>query len=630
MDYFKQQLSLLQLERDEDRRNYREQMERLSARDRRTNGLTWYPVAIRNTEPLRGDYLAVELERTTHQDLPHQLRFGSPARLFSNHDPQQDFVDGIIGWQSGDRLRLNLRIEELPDWARDGKLGVDVLFDEYGYQEMEAALRAAEAIQERKDAGRLVRVLTGKESPDFGKVAFDGLSSLNEVQNEAVRSILSSEDLAIVHGPPGTGKTTTLVAAIRELVERDGGPVLVTAPSNTAVDLLTERLADAGLQVLRIGNPVRVSDHLQALTIDGRLAGHSRTKEVKKLRKQAAAFRDMAHRYKRQFGKAEREQRKALFNEARSLLQHVEQIEEAQLQEILRDTQVVTATPVGANHYSIRDFRYKTVVIDEAGQALEPSCWIPILKGEKLVLAGDHLQLPPTIKSEAAAAGGLSETLLEKLAGTHPSAVTMLEVQYRMNRQIMDFPSKELYSGKLKADASVADRKITEADVPVVFIDTAGCGFEELQEGTAISNPEEAELMFRHLEALLNTYTGKTPALTVAVIAPYRRQVELMQQMLLERSGLHQSGHMLDVNTIDSFQGQERDIVYISLTRSNMEGSIGFLSEIRRMNVAMTRARKKLVVVGDSATLSQFPFYDDFIEYARSIDGYQSAWEWMT
>ena len=630
MDYFKQQLSLLQLERDEDRRNYREQMERLSARDRRTNGLTWYPVAIRNTEPLRGDYLAVELERTTHQDLPHQLRFGSPARLFSNHDPQQDFVDGIIGWQSGDRLRLNLRIEELPDWARDGKLGVDVLFDEYGYQEMEAALRAAEAIQERKDAGRLVRVLTGKESPDFGKVAFDGLSSLNEVQNEAVRSILSSEDLAIVHGPPGTGKTTTLVAAIRELVERDGGPVLVTAPSNTAVDLLTERLADAGLQVLRIGNPVRVSDHLQALTIDGRLAGHSRTKEVKKLRKQAAAFRDMAHRYKRQFGKAEREQRKALFNEARSLLQHVEQIEEAQLQEILRDTQVVTATPVGANHYSIRDFRYKTVVIDEAGQALEPSCWIPILKGEKLVLAGDHLQLPPTIKSEAAAAGGLSETLLEKLAGTHPSAVTMLEVQYRMNRQIMDFPSKELYSGKLKADASVADRKITQADVPVVFIDTAGCGFEELQEGTAISNPEEAELMFRHLEALLNTYTGKTPALTVAVIAPYRRQVELMQQMLLERSGLHQSGHMLDVNTIDSFQGQERDIVYISLTRSNMEGSIGFLSEIRRMNVAMTRARKKLVVVGDSATLSQFPFYDDFIEYARSIDGYQSAWEWMT
>ena len=630
MDYFKQQLSLLQLERDEDRRNYREQMERLSARDRRTNGLTWYPVAIRNTEPLRGDYLAVELERTTHQDLPHQLRFGSPARLFSNHDPQQDFADGIIGWQSGDRLRLNLRIEELPDWARDGKLGVDVLFDEYGYQEMEAALLAAEAIQERKDAGRLVRVLTGKESPDFGKVAFDGLSSLNEVQNEAVRSILSSEDLAIVHGPPGTGKTTTLVAAIRELVERDGGPVLVTAPSNTAVDLLTERLADAGLQVLRIGNPVRVSDHLQALTIDGRLAGHSRTKEVKKLRKQAAAFRDMAHRYKRQFGKAEREQRKALFNEARSLLQHVEQIEEAQLQEILRDTQVVTATPVGANHYSIKDFRYKTVVIDEAGQALEPSCWIPILKGEKLVLAGDHLQLPPTIKSEAAAAGGLSETLLEKLAGTHPSAVTMLDVQYRMNRQIMDFPSKELYSGKLKADASVADRKITEADVPVVFVDTAGCGFEELQEGTAISNPEEAELMFRHLEALLNTYTGKTPALTVAVIAPYRRQVELMQQMLLERSGLHQSGHMLDVNTIDSFQGQERDIVYISLTRSNMEGSIGFLSEIRRMNVAMTRARKKLVVVGDSATLSQFPFYDDFIEYARSIDGYQSAWEWMT
>jgi superfamily I DNA and/or RNA helicase len=434
-----------------------------------------------------------------------------------------------------------------------------------------------------------------------------------------------------VHGPPGTGKTTTLVQAIKALQQRDRQQILVVAPSNAAVDLVSEKLSDEGLNVVRVGNPARVNERQLALTLDSKVSAHNSAKEIRRLKKQAAEYRDLAQKYKRNFGAAEREQRKALFAEARNISKEVEKTEQYIVEDILAKADVVTATLVGANHYTVRQLRYHTVVIDEAGQALEPACWVPILKGKKLVMAGDHQQLPPTIKSEAAARE-LSITLLEKAVSLHPDAVVLLEEQYRMNEIIAGFSSREFYGGKLKAAPAVAHWKLLAADSPLLFIDMAGCGYEELHEGTGISNPEEAHFLVRQVVRYVQALKERYPVAafpSLAVISPYRHQVEALKELVAGEPLLQEVGASLSVNTIDSFQGQERDAVFISLTRSNADATIGFLSDIRRMNVAMTRARKKLVVVGDSATLSQFPFYADFIQYAQEHEAYQSAWELM-
>jgi superfamily I DNA and/or RNA helicase len=495
------------------------------------------------------------------------------------------------------------------------------------------ALRQALAVDERTPGGRLIRILTGEKPPTFRPEGTTSGTSpdLNPSQQAAIDKILSANELAIVHGPPGTGKTTTLVQAIKALIGLEGGPILAVAPSNTAVDLLSERLSDEGLNVLRVGNPARVSERLMSLTLDSRMTEHTAMREIKKMKKQAAAFRDMAHKYKRNFGRAEREQRKALFDEAHKIMKDVERTEQYILDDLLTRAQVITATLVGANHYTVRSLSYHTVVIDEAGQAAEPACWIPILKAQKLVLAGDHCQLPPTIKSEEAAGKGLNVTLLEKCAALYPQAVVLLEEQYRMHEMIMGYSAAVFYQRKLKAHASVADHRLFPADRPMVFVDTAGCGFEEKTDGVSTSNPEEAAFLFKHLTQFTHELTANTADSgdlpRVAVISPYRQQVELLKEQLLHSPLLQTYGDRLSVNTIDSFQGQERDVVYISMTRSNPESKIGFLSDIRRMNVAMTRARKKLVIVGDSATLSQSSFYAGLIRYAEEQDAYQSAWE---
>jgi ATP-dependent RNA/DNA helicase IGHMBP2 len=603
-NYFKDLLSLLAIERTADEAAFTGLTTGVGAARRRELGLAWYPIAIRNTEPTRGDYLSVEVERTTHKDLSHQIRFGSSVALFSNHDIA-DRVNGTVSYISGDRLKVTLLTEELPDWASNGKLGIDLLFDSHSYNEMQAALKQA-----AKTDSHLIRVLTGSESPVSIPAEYSN-NNLNRSQQAAVANILGAQDLAIVHGPPGTGKTTTLVAAIRALIEQGEQQILVVAPSNTAVDLLSEKLSATGLNVLRIGNPVRVTERLQKLTLDSRMADHSQIKEVKKLKKMAAEFKNMAHKYKRSFGKAEREQRKALFDEAHRIMRDVAKIEEFVSDDVISNAQVITATLVGADHYTIKNITFNTVVMDEAGQALEPAAWIPILKAQRVVLAGDHLQLPPTVKSQPSA---LTTTLLEKCVALHSEAVTLLEEQYRMNTPIMGFSSLKFYNDKLIAHLSVANRLYKAGDKPFTFIDTAGAGYEEQSEGNSTANPEEAAFIVRHIGVM------DYKAVSVAVIAPYKEQVNLLKDLLL--------GIPVEVNTVDGFQGQERDVIYISLTRSNSEGIIGFLSDYRRINVAMTRAKLKLVLVGDSATLAQTKFYAELIAYAESIGGYESVWEY--
>lgn len=633
MDYFKQLTGLLNIERKEDRASWQELSKSSSIAQRRTGGLAWYPIAIRDTELGRGDYLTVEVERTTHLDAIHQFRSGAPAALFSNHDPDTDRIEGTINFVGGNRLRITLPTDELPEWTRSGKLGVELLFDDNSYTEMFNALKQADALSEKSEEGRLIRVLTGLQNPAFGQPQpLQSANTLNPSQQAAVDRILSATDLAIVHGPPGTGKTTTLVHAIQALIRRDNQPVLVTAPSNAAVDLLSEKLSSLGLYVLRIGNPARVSDAQQSLTLDSRIALHPGAKEIKKLKKKANEFRDMAHKYKRSFGPAEREQRKALFDEARNRMKDVERIESGILNDLFDRAQVVTATLVGANHPTLRNRRFQTAVIDEAGQALEPAAWIPTLKTRTLVLAGDHCQLPPTIRSAEAARGGLNATLMEKNILLHPQAVTLLDEQYRMHEQIMRYSSRTFYEDRLRAHASVAGHRLYEGDSPLTFIDTAGCGFEEQREDAGLTNPEEAAFLLRHTTRLVSELESRYPPdslPTIGIISPYRLQVQLLQELLKQSTTLQRYTQRITVNTIDSFQGQERDVIYIGMTRSNADSRIGFLAEIRRMNVAMTRARKKLVVIGDSATLAQTPFYAGFIEYAERHEAYVSAWEFL-
>lgn len=632
MNYFRKLLDLLRIEREEDHNQYIKLTEQSSVSTRRANGLTWYPIAIRGMEMSRGDYLTVEVERTTHQDIAHQLRTGMPAVIFSNHDAKNDRVEGTINFQNNNRLKITLRTDELPEWSRDGKLGIDVLFDDNSYDEMQDALKQASTTAEKHES-KLVDILIGDQTPTFhpDKPVFFA-KNLNASQQAAVEKIWQANELAIVHGPPGTGKTTTLVQAIKALWQKDHKPILVVAPSNTAVDLLSEKLHLEGLNVLRVGNPARVTERLMALTLDSKMAEHSLMKEAKKLKKQAQEYKNMAHKYKRNFGKSERDQRKLLFDEAHKIMKEVGNSEQYIIDDIVAKAQVITATLVGSNNYTIRNLKYQTVIIDEAGQALEPACWIPILKAQKVVLAGDHLQLPPTIKSAEAAKGGLATTLLEKLVSLHPEAVVLLEEQYRMHEHIMGFSSKVFYNNRLKANRSVANHLLFNGDVPIAFIDTAGCSFDEKLEGTSTTNPEEAAFVFKHLNTLVSSLKNHYKPdnfPTIAVISPYKEQINLLQSQLEHSPDLQDYRSNISVNTIDSFQGQERDIVYISMTRSNAEGSIGFLSDIRRMNVAMTRARKKLVVVGDSATLASFPFYADFIAYTEQLNTYQSAWEFM-
>lgn len=628
--YFKNLLDLVRLERKVDEELYDQFIRSAPVQQQREAGYAWYPIALRGQDVGRGDYLVVEIERPSHQHIVHNLQSGRKAELFSNAEPNSPAIKGIIQHIQGDRLRMAFRIETLPDWANKGKLGIRALFDDDSYDAMEAALKTAGTPDQTHP---LVPILTGKKPPSFdAHIPTRPFPGLNASQNEAVNLIEQAKELAIVHGPPGTGKTTTLVAAIQRLLTKTTKPILVVAPSNIAVDLLCERLSEKQVRVVRIGNPIRVSDDLQALTLDHRVSEHPDFKRIKELKKQASELRNMAHRYKRNFGPAERSQRKALFAEAGRISHDVAYLEDFIIEDELHKAQVIAATPVGTQNFALRDLSFDTVIIDEAGQALEPACWIPILKANKVVFAGDHLQLPPTVKSEEAARRGLTQTLMEKCVAYYPEATVLLKEQYRMNKIIMGFSSQYFYGNNLLAHDTVAESSIYRGDPPMEFIDTAGCGFEEQLSDTSYVNPEEADFLVKFLTEYLEkikSRTEKLETLSVGVISPYKHQVELLKQRVTSQRNAIQGANVM-VHTIDGFQGQERDIIVIGMVRSNVEGRTGFLNETRRMNVAMTRARKKLVIIGDSATLTQTEFYEDVLEYVRQKGSYRSAWEFAS
>ena len=667
-------LELIKLERQADLEQYRQKVLLRSLSQRTKEGVTWYPVRLKRDYIGTGERIIVELDRTNHLDQPHSFQSGKLVSLFSNASgkPEKEHANGVVNYVSDNTLVMTVNGDDLPSWIDDGMLGVDVMFDDMTYKEMEHAMKTVMKAEGNRLA-ELREVLlgdtgcsvlgTGKVHPEssnsplvaFGVQASDQnpesmnqnlpsrtqpsepshqsptSSILNESQNSALQKILHSPDVAFIHGPPGTGKTTTLVQAILSTIKIEM-QVLVCTPSNAAIDLLVEKLSEKGLNVLRIGHPARVTEQTLSKTLDARIAAHSNFSELRVLRKKLEQLRSMASKYKRNFGHHEKEQRRLLKEEVRLLKSDADLLEFYIVNDLLNTSQVICCTLVGSSHPVLRGKKFKTVFIDEAAQALEPACWIPILKSERVVFAGDHCQLPPTIKSTDAARAGLSKTLFEKGILKHPDRSSMLRVQYRMHQHIMKFSSYYFYKDELIAHESVKNELLRPNQSPVEFIDTAGCGYSEAQDPETLSryNEEEAQLLIHRTEKLVEDIGQEEwleQNLTMGIITPYRAQVDHLHKLAEASSVLEPLHKLITINTVDAFQGQERDVIAISFVRSNDKSEVGFLSDIRRTNVAMTRARKKLIMIGDSATLGSHPFYVKLLEFLQKEEFYKSVFE---
>lgn len=620
---------LINLEKKDDFLHYQEFIQKATLEQRRFKGVCWQPLKISDSGYGMGDYPYLVVERTKCLDQSHQFSSGKMVSLYLvNGENEYDSVTGTIHWSEKNSMKIILNCDDFPGWVHTSSIGVNLLFDEKSYKEMDKTIERL-LDPSNKRVRELIDKSLGNSDFSFTKHENFELPALNQSQNEAMNQVLNAEDFAIIHGPPGTGKTTTLVETINQLVKREK-QVLVCAPSNAACDLLAEKLAQKGLNTIRIGNLSRIDPEILSLTLEEKISHHERSKEIKQVKRKATELRSMASKYKRNFGHSEREQRKLLQREAKQMAYEAVELENFIIEDLLDKSQVICTTLVGANHKYLNGMLFKTVVIDEAAQALEPACWIPILKAEKCVLAGDPYQLPPTIKSKEAQKAGLEITLIEKCIQNQPQ-VSLLKTQYRMNTQIMEFSNRQFYAGELQADDSVAHHQLTELEnyssAPVEFIDTAGTGFQEAMssESRSLENKGEIELLEKHLNALILDPNFDINT-SIGIISPYKAQVLALQTHFGEEL---KSSYLININTIDSFQGQERDVIYISMVRSNDEGTIGFLSDLRRMNVAMTRAKKKLVIIGDSATLANHQFYQDLLSYIEEIGAYKSAFEYL-
>ncbi len=635
IERLKKTQELLKTERDEDFRLYKDLFLRVSLEQRKKNGVTWYPVKINNEEIGSGELIHLEVERTSYTDKPHQFSSGKNVSIFSNASEENYEITATIKSVGKNILKLIVHADELPDWCYEGKLGINIQFDDNSYIEMQKALD--QVIDARNNRVAELREMIGAAIPlSFDKADDDILvPALNLSQNRALRHVMRVNDIGVIHGPPGTGKTTTLVNAIRYTLQNEK-QVLVCAPTNSAVDLLTEKLLELGVDVLRLGHPARISDELMSSGIDGRITTSPYYKDIKNLRRNAEEYFRMAGKYKRVFGKEDAKQRAAYYAEARNCIKEARLLEDFIVDELFRNAQVICCTPVGSTHRALTRKKFNTLFFDEASQALEAMVWIPLLKCKRLILSGDHFQLPPVVKSMEAKKGGLEVTLLDRCIEL-PEAVVLLNRQYRMNSIIMGFSNAFFYQNQLIADESVTDHALYNGDDPTLssiieFVDTAGCSFDEIQNPETLShkNPKEGEILFKHLQQLLLEYSThhELPSLDIGIISPYKEQREWLRDNLADYELDKSKLHSLAIKTIDGFQGEERDVIYISLVRSNEKQEIGFLSDLRRMNVAITRAKKKLVVIGDSATIGSNPFYKQFLEYAEKHGMYRSAWEW--
>ena len=622
-EHFERLLRWLEMESEAEARRLAERRRQMKRADAERTGETLLNLVVADHQPtLGGRFLLTLVKRK--RDLPwHRLKPGSPVVL-SSEDEDGAWTSGVVSARSAEAIQI--AVERWPDASC---FRVDLSSDDVTRRRQRAAIN-----QVREARGRVAelrKVLLNARAPTFsGAVDVDCSPTLNTTQREAVQFALSAEDLAIIHGPPGTGKTTTVVEFVRQAVARDQ-KILACAPSNTAVDNMLERLVALGVSCVRIGHPARVMSDLHPHTLDGQVASHENMTWVKSLLREAEALFEDASRYTR--AKPPKGYRAETRRQAKHLKSQARQLERQAVEHILDRTDVIlSTTTIDEDLLGERSFDW--AVIDEACQSTEPGCWIPVLRAQRMLFAGDHCQLPPTIISTKAAREGFGVSMMERLVTLYGTQATRrLGVQYRMHNQIMQFSSQEFYESSLRADDTVAQHVLADVEgvvrtdltsCPITFIDTAGADYDEELEpdGESRRNLQEAEIAIGNAHGLIEA--GVSPG-DIAMIAPYAAQVRWLRQ-LRDQRGLDKT---LEIDTVDGFQGREKEAVIITLVRSNKTGEIGFLSDTRRMNVAMTRARRKLIVIGDSATIGANEFFSRMLEYFEVVGAYHSVWEFM-
>ncbi len=618
-----QQKALLQVEYACEKESFRRQTEATGMARKVKRGDAWYPVTAGRSYYNSLNQPCVEIVRQQDDDIEHNFEFGRPVMFFTttpapvkNEQATISYLSftATVSYADGGRM-----VVTLPDMSRavelqqpGAPLGVQLSFDETSYRLMFEALDRAMHAKGNRLAYLRDLFYTPTVKPQHFAFAPMRFPWLNATQEKAVNEVLWTKDVMVVHGPPGTGKTTTLVEAIHETLQRES-QVLVCAQSNMAVDWIAEKLVDRGISVLRIGNPTRVNDKMLSFTYERRFEAHPDYPQLWSLRKAMRELRSQRKRSDSWHQKMERLKSRATELELRINA------------ELFGEARVIASTLTGAANRLLDGMKFGTLFIDEAAQALEAACWIPMRRTTRVVFAGDHCQLPPTVKSIAALRGGLGKTLMERIVENHPEVVTLLGVQYRMNEHIMKFSSDWFYGGKVQTAPEVKNRGILDYDEPMQWIDTSLTGAKEEFVGESFGriNKQEAQLT---IDTLRSYYAkiGRTRALDeridVGVISPYRAQVQYLRQLIRRDDELRPLRRLITVNTVDGFQGQERDVIIISLVRANDDGQIGFLSDLRRMNVAITRARMKLIILGNAATMTKHGFYKKLFQFCGHDD----------
>uniref|UniRef100_UPI004027D475 AAA domain-containing protein n=1 Tax=Prevotella sp. TaxID=59823 RepID=UPI004027D475 len=621
---------------------FRKLTEQMGMQRKVKRGDAWYPLRVGKSFYNSLNQRAIEVFRTSDQDIEHNFEFGRPVMFFKvkneegkvkNSTLKYFSFTGTVNYVDGDRMVITV-----PDSAplldlqqATEEIGIQLSFDETSYKLMFEALDRTMKAKNNRLAYLRDLFYSHQKAAKF---TFEPMRFpwLNPTQEKAVNEVLWAKDVAIVHGPPGTGKTTTLVEAINETLMRES-QVLVCAQSNMAVDWISEKLVDRGVNVLRIGNPTRVNDKMLGFTYERRFEAHPDYPQLWAIRK---AIREL--RKNRKKGSESYHQK------LERLKSRATELEIRINSELLGEARVIACTLVGSAHRLLEGMKFGTLFIDEAAQALEAACWIPMRRATRVILAGDHCQLPPTVKSIAALRAGLGKTLMERIAENKPEVVTLLKIQYRMNEEIMRFSSDWFYHGEVESAPQIKYRSILEDDSPITWIDTSNeenqvtiegddvvsgekrddMNFHEQFVGESFGriNKAEADLTLLTLAEYL-TQVGKRRVLEesidVGIISPYRAQVQYLKRLLKKYEFFKPYRRLISVNTVDGFQGQERDVILISLVRSNDEGQIGFLKDLRRMNVAMTRARMKLIILGDKSTMTKHPFYQKLWEYVEGL-----------
>ncbi len=577
-------------------------------------GICWFPLRVGRSYYNSLNQLSIEIYRTADTGIDHNFEYGRPVCFFTldaNDTPHFMKFNATVSYAEGDRMVVVVPGTDAVVAVENAeRLGVQLFFDETTYRLMFRALDNAIAAKDNRLA-ELREIFHGTQKPAKSTPFPTPIPWLNPSQRQAVNEVLRAKDVAVVHGPPGTGKTTTLVEAVYEILRRES-QVMVCAQSNMAVDWISEKLSDRGVNVLRIGNPTRVNDKMLSFTYERRFEAHPEYPQLWAVRRAIRQLYSQKGDTKRRHQKISR------------LRDRATELELAIHSSLMDAARVVACTLAGAANRTLDGMKFHTLVVDEAAQALEAAVWIPLQKCQRLVLAGDHRQLPPTIKSGAAAKGGLGKTLMETLAQEKPECVSLLNVQYRMNEAIARFSSEMFYGGRLESAPGVKSRGILDYDTPVSWIDSSAVDSKEEFVGDTYGriNRAEAALTLDTLKKYI-AGIGKERLLDentdIGVISPYKAQVQLLRRMFGRDAFLRPFRNSITVNTVDGFQGQERDIIIISLVRANGDGSIGFLSDIRRMNVAITRARMKLFILGNAETLRKHPFYRKLYEYVREL-----------